>query len=321
MSADGGGVANARGLAPSVPLRWMLGAVSITRIEEQIGPGAFPPDKFYSNFDREAFRRHLDWLVPRHYSPEQDRLITSIHSWLVRTPRHTILVDACAGNDKERPWNPRFHHLQTPFLERLRAAGAAPEDIDIVLCTHLHADHVGWNTQLRDGRWVPTFPNARYLFSRIENDYWDPRGERLRNDPGRRGAYEDSVLPVVESGQALLLDGDHQIDDSLLVEPAPGHTPGHVMLKLQAGRGGCDGRGTFCGDVIHHPVQCHEPHWNSSFCEDPAQAAVTRRRLLEHCVETGAWLFPTHFGPPHVARILPRGDAFAPEFIEGREAG
>jgi len=154
---------------------WTIGAVSVTRVEEQIGFASFPPEQYLAGFERTLLQKHLPWLVPHHYSPEHDRLVTSVHSWLIRTDRHTILLDCCGGNHKERPGLARFHQRDTPYLARLRAAGAAPEDIDIVLCTHLHADHVGWNTMLRDGRWIPTFPNAIYLFSRTENEYGDPR--------------------------------------------------------------------------------------------------------------------------------------------------
>ena len=205
--------------------------------------------------------------------------------------------------------------LDIPFLERLRAVGVAPEDIDIVLCTHLHADHVGWNTKLENGRWVPTFPNARYLFSRIEKEHFDPEvGDRRAQSPGRSQMYDDSVLPVLQSGQALLLEGDHAIDDRMVVEPAPGHTPGHVILKLNDG----GGRGLFCGDVLHHPVQVYEPTWNTRFCELPAEAAATRRRVLEHCAEHNALLFPTHFAAPHVAAIRSSGTGFRPEFVAPR---
>jgi glyoxylase-like metal-dependent hydrolase (beta-lactamase superfamily II) len=134
---------------------WTIGAVRVTRVEEQIGFASFPPEQYLTGFERELLQRHLPWLVPHHYSPEHDRLVTSVHSWLVRTDRHTILLDCCGGNHKERPGLARFHRRDTPYLARLREAGAAPEDIDIVLCTHLHADHVGWNTMLRDGRWIP----------------------------------------------------------------------------------------------------------------------------------------------------------------------
>ena len=256
---------------------WTIGAVSVTRVEEQIGFASFPPEQYLAGFERELLQRHLPWLVPHHYSPEHDRLVTSVHSWLIRTDRHTILLDCCGGNHKERPGLARFHQRDTPYLARLREAGAAPEDIDIVLCTHLHADHVGWNTMLRDGRWIPTFPNAKYLFSRSEDEYGDPRRNPAADaDPQRGCAYRDSVLPVIEAGQAVLLDGTHAIDDAMVVEPAPGHTPGHVVLKLHD-RGE---RALFCGDALHHPLQVYAPHWNSRFCEVPEQALVTRRRLL-----------------------------------------
>lgn len=291
---------------------WTLGSTTITRIEEQVGPNDSTADFFLPDLVRERFAKHAPWMIPVHYDPASDKLITSNHSWLIRTGTHTILLDSCAGNHKERPWLPRFHRLNVPFLERLQAAGVTPADIDIVLCTHLHADHVGWNTRLENGRWVPTFPNARYLFSRTEHAHWNPEvDDRRAKNPGRAAMFDDSVLPVILSGQADMLEGTHAIDERMLVEPAPGHTPGHVILKLRDG-----GRaGVFCGDVLHHPVQVHEPDWNTRFCEMPAQAAASRRRVLEHCVEYGALLFPTHFAAPHVAAIKAAGDAFQPEFI------
>jgi glyoxylase-like metal-dependent hydrolase (beta-lactamase superfamily II) len=300
--------------APAVT-DWTIGTVRVTRVEEQLGFASVPPEKFFVGFEREVLERHLAWLVPDHYSPEHNRLISSVHSWLIRTPRHTILLDCCAGNHKERPGFARFHQLDTPYLARLRAAGVEPEEIDIVLCTHLHSDHVGWNTMLRDGRWVPTFPNARYLFSRTENDYGDPRRNPAADaDPQRSNAYRDSVLPVIETGQAVLLDGAHAIDDTMLVEPAPGHTVGHVVLKLvDQGE-----RALFSGDAIHHPLQVYVPNWNSCFCEIPDEARATRHRLLGDCAEHGALLFPIHFGAPHVATIAREGDAFKLRFVAGK---
>jgi glyoxylase-like metal-dependent hydrolase (beta-lactamase superfamily II) len=290
---------------------WTIGAASITRVEEQLGFASFPPEQYFACFEREILERHLGWLAPHHYSTEHHRLITSVHAWLIRTERHTILLDCCAGNHKERSGFPRYHQLDTPFLARLRQAGAQPEDIDIVLCTHLHADHVGWNTMLRDGRWVPTFPNARYLFSRIESEHGDPdRNPAAAADPLRGRAYRDSVLPVIEAGQAVLLDAEHAIDAAMQVEPASGHTPGHVVLKL-ADRGQ---RALFCGDVVHHPLQIY---WNSRFCEIPEAARTTRRRMLEHCAEHRALLFPTHFGAPHVAAITSAADGFSLRFVAG----
>jgi glyoxylase-like metal-dependent hydrolase (beta-lactamase superfamily II) len=293
---------------------WNISGITITRIEELLGFASLPPEKFFVGFERAVLERHLDWLVPNHYSPEHDRLINSVHSWLIRTGQHTILLDCCAGNHKTRPGFARFHQLETPYLERLRQAGAAPEDIDIVLCTYLHADHVGWNTLLRDGRWVPTFPNAKYLFSRTEKEWGDPRHNPAADaDLLRSNAYRDSVLPVIEAGQAQLIDGTHAIDDAMLIEPAPGHTRGHIILRLDTG----SEKGVFSGDAIHHPLQVYAPHWNSGFCELPHEARITRRRILEHCAEYRALLFPIHFGAPHVTNIARTGDSFSLRLVEG----
>src|SRR6478672_13436642 len=131
---------------------WTIGSATITRVEEQLGITNQPCEKYFRNFERDVLERHRDWLAPDHYSPQHDRFVTSVHSWLIRLGDLTILLDTCGGNHKERPWTHRFHQLDTPYLQRLRAAGVAPGDVDLVLCTHLHADHVGWNTLLRDGR-------------------------------------------------------------------------------------------------------------------------------------------------------------------------
>lgn len=292
---------------------WQIGGATVTRIEEQLGPGSFPPEEYLLGFDREVLARELHWLAPDHYIPDSDALVTSVHSWLVRTRHHTILVDACSGNHKDRHWWPRFHQLNTPFIERLAAAGVSPEDIDVVMCTHLHADHIGWNTQLKDGRWVPTFPNARYILSRKECEHWDPlQNPNGADDPHRRIAYQDSVLPVIEAGLAELVTGPHAIDDELLIENAPGHTPGHILLKLLHPQQG----GVFCGDVIHHPIQICAPHWLMRFCEDADQSRKTRRAVLEHCADTGALLLPTHFGAPHVAGIRRSGEVFEPRWVK-----
>jgi glyoxylase-like metal-dependent hydrolase (beta-lactamase superfamily II) len=287
---------------------YQIGAVGIERVGEMLGP-SMEPQVLFPELDPEVFARHLDWMVPHYYDPASRRFITSIHSWVVRTSRHTILVDACGGNHKPRPHSRRFHMNEGPYLDHLRAAGLSPEDIDIVLCTHLHVDHVGWNTRLQDGRWVPTFPNARYLFA---------RAELSRLDPALRGPiededsliYQDSVLPVIASGQARLIEGADEIEAGLAIEPAPGHTPGHVILKVASG----GERAVFSGDLMHHPIQVYAPEWNSRFCEDPQAARASRRRVLEHCAETGALLLPAHFGAPHAGHVRAAGDGFRLEF-------
>jgi glyoxylase-like metal-dependent hydrolase (beta-lactamase superfamily II) len=171
------------------------------------------------------------------------------------------------------------------------------------MCTHLHADHVGWNTVLRDGRWVPTFPNARYLFSRVEYEHWSAHPDP---NPIRRNAFLDSVLPVVEAGRAEMIEDGHEVDGALTVELAPGHTPGNVHIRL-ASRGS---EAVFSGDVIHHPIQVYRPDWSTVACVDPAASAASRRRLLETCSERGALLLPAHFPEPHGARVRAAGDSF-----------
>ncbi|MGE0803698.1 MAG: MBL fold metallo-hydrolase, partial [Lautropia sp.] len=210
---------------------------------------------------------------------------------------------------------PRFHQLNTDYLSQLQAAGAEPQDIDIVLCTHLHADHVGWNTRLENGTWVPTFPNAKYLCSDRDDQRFNPsRNAAIERE--RAMIYNDSVLPIAESGQLVLVSGNHEIDSRMIVEPAPGHTPGHVLLKLRD-----DGEhGLFSGDILHHVFQIFRPELNSSFCEDQQAARITRRKVLDYCVEKDALLFPTHFAAPFVVRVSRDAGGFVPRFVSGQEA-
>jgi glyoxylase-like metal-dependent hydrolase (beta-lactamase superfamily II) len=282
----------------------MVGAVRVTRVEEMMGPG-FPAAQFFPEFDAETFRAHEHWLAPRYYEPASGKLVASIHSWLVQTDKHTILIDTCSGNHKPRPGMPRFDMLDSPWLDRLAAAGVRPEDIDIVMCTHLHVDHVGWNTQLRDGRWVPTFPNARYLMSRTDHAHWEAAAKNPQTPAFERNTYNDSVLPVIEAGKAVLVDDGHACDDCLTVRAADGHTPGHVRDLASRDR-----RAVFSGDALHNPVQVPLWRWNSTFCVDRDRARQSRHAILSHCAESGALLLPAHFGTPHAARIRARGDSF-----------
>jgi glyoxylase-like metal-dependent hydrolase (beta-lactamase superfamily II) len=279
-------------------LRIEIGDAIVTRIEDYEGPG-FAPGEMFTNFEPGQWEPERDWLVPRFYDPAADQVRTSIHSWLVRTPRHTILIDACIGNHKPRPSIPRFHMRDQPWLERLAAAGAKPEEIDFVMCTHLHADHVGWNTRLVDGRWVPTFPNARYLFTRAEYERWDDRQPGFVPKPINQHVFADSILPVAESGQMLLVDDGHQVDEVLTVEAAYGHTAGHVKIRLRSGAA----QGMFSGDVIHHPLQLPFPHLISVFDEDPARALQTRLDMLADCAERRVLLMPTHFAAPYCCHV------------------
>ena len=236
---------------------------------------------------------------PALFDRERNFLVMSFHSIVVRAPAGTILVDSCIGNDKPRPNIPHWHQRKGPYLDDLAAVGLAPEDIDIVMCTHLHADHVGWNTRLRNGEWVPTFPNARYLFARTEIEHWQ---EVLANSPPdeiNHSSWADSVAPVLDSGQATLVSTNEQVGEGVALMPAPGHTPGNVIVRLEDRAE----RAYLTGDVIHHPIQVERPEWSSCFCWDPLESAETRRKTLETVARDRAWLLPAHFPTPAAAKV------------------
>jgi len=196
--------------------------------------------------------------------------------------------------------------LRTGFLEDLRAAGVAPEAVDVVICTHLHVDHVGWNTRLADGRWVPTFPRARYLFARREWEHWTSEEE-----DGTKRILADSVAPVLDAGLADLVEMDHRVSDGIWLEPTPGHTPGHVSVRLHAD--GADA--VITGDLMHHPVQVAEPAWQSAFDADPAQARATRRAFCARYADRPVDVLGTHFHHPTAGRIVSHRDAW--RFVVG----
>ena len=282
-----------------------VGDTLVTRVEDNLGP-SLEAAVMFPGFRRRIFEAERDWLVPTFISADGLRLRTSIHSWLVRTPRHTILIDSCIGNGKVRSL-PHFHMRDVPWLDRLASAGARPEDIDFVMCTHLHADHVGWNTRHVDGRWVPTFPRAKYLFGRTEFARWDPRDPGYAHNAFNAGVFEDSILPVVEAGQMQLVDEGHAIDGRLTVEAAPGHTPGHVKIRLEAG-GAC---ALFSGDILHHPLQVPYPELCSMFDDDMGRALHTRLALLESIVDRDVLLLTAHFAEPHACRVVGRAARFS----------
>jgi glyoxylase-like metal-dependent hydrolase (beta-lactamase superfamily II) len=285
-----------------------IGAARLTRIEELYAADWDAP-AFFPDWRPELVQEHLGWMAPNHFEPAKNCLKLSIHSWLIRLDGRSILVDTCIGNHKPRPARPKWHLMESRYLQRLAEAGIRPDEIDLVMCTHLHADHVGWNTRLDNGRWVPTFPNARYLFSKADYDHY----LALDRDPAKptnHGSFRDSVLPVVEAGLAQMVTGAHAVDEHLSLDPAPGHTPGTVVVKL-ASRGES---ALLCGDVLHHAIQVHYPRWNSFVCADAEQARASRRHVLEDCSGSGALLLPTHFGAPFTCRIEAKGGAFLPRF-------
>ena len=281
---------------------WRFGEVRIDRVPEFEQP-LLLPETLFPDADPDLVARHRPWLEPRLLDPATGLLVLAFHSFVVTTPRHVVLVDTCSGNDRERPRKPRYHRKSWPYLENLRRVGIAPEAVDYVVCTHLHVDHVGWNTRLVDGRWIPTFPNARYLFSRREWEYWERETERFADDP----YHEDAILPVIAAGTAEFVRDDHEIDSWVRLEPSPGHTPGHVNVRIRGG--GMEA--VMSGDLMHHPLQCAEPQLSSCFCVDREQSRRTRRAFLERHAESGALVMPAHFPAPSAGRIVAHGDAFA----------
>jgi glyoxylase-like metal-dependent hydrolase (beta-lactamase superfamily II) len=291
-------------------MKRQIGDVTVERIEESIRL-SFPPSVLFPEFEPEALDRHRDWLVPHHFDAGEGKFRTSVHSFLLKTPKHTILIDTCGGDGKHRPYFPRFHQQKTGWLDRLGHAGVAPEQVDFVFCTHLHLDHVGWNTRQVDGRWVPTFPNAKYVVHRRELARWNPADPSFTFAPHNQFVWEDSIAPIIAADQVLAVDDGFELDGLLRVEPAPGHTLGHVRIRLLS-----KGKSAyFSGDVMHVPLQVYYPHWHTSLDDDPALGVASRRRLLGDCAGEDALLLPTHFVAPHCCRIRDRKGTFAIEWV------
>ncbi|GAB2964405.1 MBL fold metallo-hydrolase [Nonomuraea fastidiosa] len=285
-----------------------LGEVTLTRVWEYFGPVGMTPEVFFPESPQEAWREHRSWLAP-HFLDERTGIVNSaIQTWVLRSEGKVILVDTGVGNHKDRPYAPVWNRLNTTYLDNLARAGVRPEDVDIVINTHLHIDHVGWNTYLDGRTWVPTFPHATYLMPKADFDYWNPANEqRTRLGRGNQNVFEDSVAPVHAAGQTLLWEGGHRIDGNLQLDPAPGHTPGSSVLTLESG----SDRALFVGDLLHNPFQIHEPDANSCFCEDPAEARATRRALLGRAADENALIIPAHLGGHGAAEVVRDGGKFA----------
>lgn len=277
--------------------QWQVGEVKITRIVEMEVAGG---TKFLlPQATREAVLP-IQWLAP-YFMDESGNLIMSIHALVLETPTHRIVVDTCIGNNKERDI-PNWNNLQLPFLEDLAKAGYPRNTIDTVLCTHLHVDHVGWNTMLVDGKWVPTFPNARYLMAREEYEYWAADDDRAMGG----NIMEDSVRPVFDAGLVDLVETDHRVCDEIWLEPTPGHTPGHVSVHIESG----GEHALITGDCIHHPCQMARVDWSSSADYDAQAAMITRRDLLVKYSDKDILVIGTHFATPTAGYIRSDADAF-----------
>ncbi|WP_328775250.1 MBL fold metallo-hydrolase [Streptomyces goshikiensis] len=285
----------------------VLGDVEVLRVVEWQGP-LVPSADFVPEAGAELWKANEEWLAPDHWEPERDLAVVALQTWVLRSAGRTILVDTGVGNGRERPGSPRFHHWQADFLGELERAGVRPEDVDLVVNTHVHADHVGGNTVDEAGEWVPAFPNAEYLIPAADDHWFGPRGgygKGLREDD--RLLYEDSVAPVHRAGQAVLWEGAHRIDEHLTLESAPGHTPGSAVLRLDSG----GDRAVFVGDLLHSPVQILRPSCNSCFCMDEAEAAASRLRILERAADTRELVLPAHFGGAGAVEVRRDGAGFA----------
>jgi glyoxylase-like metal-dependent hydrolase (beta-lactamase superfamily II) len=275
---------------------WNVGSVRITSVTELELP--IPGAGIVPEATPERLARHA-WLTPRFVTPN-GRLRLLIQALVVESGGRRIVVDTCVGNDKDRTLPP-MHQLNTSFLDDLKAAGFPRESIDTVVCTHLHVDHVGWNTMKVGGRWVPTFPNARYLVVRREWEHWSREDDRAMGD-----VLGDSVAPVFDAGLVDLVEPGHAVTAEVALEPTHGHTPGHVSVRIRS----AGAEAVITGDLMHHPVQCAHPEWGSSADVDPAAAAATRRAFLAAQADRPVGVIGTHFAGPHLGRIVRDGAAY-----------
>jgi glyoxylase-like metal-dependent hydrolase (beta-lactamase superfamily II) len=276
-------------------MQWKVGEIKITKVVELETIGS---TRFILPLASNEEIRKLPWLIP-HFATEEGRLKMSIHALVVETPNRRIVVDTGLGNDKQGRGVPTWNNLKGPFLETMAAAGFPPDSIDTVLCTHLHVDHVGWNTMLVDGKWVPTFPNARYVFGRTEYEHWRDHS----NTEDKIAVFKDSVQPIVDAGRAELVPSNASLTEEITLLPTPGHSPGHMSILIRSG----GEEALLAGDVAHHPCQMAHLDWSSTADSDPAQSPVTRRDLFSRFADTPTLVIGGHFNAGHIKRD---GNAF-----------
>ena len=273
-----------------------FGDVRISRVLEYGGP-THDPAFLFPDLDQAELGRHAGWLAPNHYITAMNKLIITIQLWIVHAGSNVIIIDTGVGNSKPRG-PARMNMLNTLVMPWLQAAGAGPDDVTHVVQTHLHMDHVGWNTIKVDGRWTPTFPKARYLIPRA--DFIHFREECANGgNPIIDQSFDDSIMPIVDAGLVDLVENEPEVADCLVPEPAPGHCPGQTLYHLHSG----GQEAIFCGDVMHSPLQIVKPELNSTYCSDPELARVTRAHLLAGAADREAMIFPSHFGAPHCGYV------------------
>lgn len=279
-------------------MAWTIGDVTVTKIVELETTGG---SRFILPDATPEAVRGIPWLIP-HFADETGRLKMSIHALLVETPSKRIIVDTCLGNDKTHRRIPTWNARQGRFLADLAEAGYPRESIDVVLCTHLHVDHVGWNTMLVDGKWVPTFPKARYLFGRIEHEHWSR--QTTREDMPH--VMADSVTPILDAGLAELVEVDHRITPEVSLVPTLGHSPGHCSVRISS-KGQ---EALITGDFAHHPCQLARLDWASTADFDKTAAAETRRRVFAELAGKPVLVIGTHFAGPTAGRVVRDGQSY-----------
>lgn len=283
-------------------LQRQIGHIVINRIiESECADVFYDPIGFFPETTPEDWERHKAWLQPHDMDPESGKLVFAVQAYLLRTRHHTILIDTCSGDHKKRRvplWNMTTGGT---FLANLAKTGVLPEAVDYVISTHIHQDHFGGNTTLRDGGWVPTFPNATYIFSRKEYDFWSAVHQQKPYE-----AFNDSILPIVEAGQADFVTNDYAFDDEVWLESTPGHSPDHVCIRLRSN----GANAVITGDLLHSPVQCLETSWANFAESDRALARQTRQTFLEQYCETDVLVCGMHFPSPSQGHIIRRGNAF-----------
>jgi glyoxylase-like metal-dependent hydrolase (beta-lactamase superfamily II) len=285
-----------------------IGDAKITGVIEYSGP-THAPEFLYPAVDKAerdaVLKANASWLAPHHYAPNIDRLIVTIQLWVVRAGGNVIIIDTGVGNRKERAAAARMHQLNTLVMPWLESIRAGPGEVTHVVMTHLHTDHVGWNTVPQDGNWVPAFPKAKYLFPKAEFDYW--KAEYARDKTINQGAFEDSVLPIFDAGLAEFIDETKEVAGCLTPEPVPGHAPGMLSFRIRS-RGD---EGLFCADILHNAIQVVQPDWNDRYVLWADKARESRALGLKRACERGALLMPMHLGAPYCGYVRKQGEGYA----------
>lgn len=273
-----------------------IGNLRLAKVVDSLEPTS--PRFLYVDKRKDDFDPYLEWLQP-HFVDAEKRMLLSVHTFIIRTTHHTILIDTCVGNDKQNLAYPHWNGRQGLYLRDLAAVGCAPGSVDYVFCTHMHLDHTGWNTRLQDGRWTPTFPNATYLFNKREWEHWQDEP-----DPADQAVVQQNIVPIIEAGQVEWVEDAWGIDDEVALIPTPGHTPGHCSVHLRSN----GQEAIITGDMMVNPVQIAEPQWSQQSDVDKALAIETRTRFINQHCDTDTLILGTHFNTPTGVYIVSKGE-------------